>query len=77
MTSDYFSPGMFVTVSVPAQNIVIFLVKENDENRRFTTVDLNRMSLGHLSYFAVTKDMKEFSGDIDEAKKKTIRDIFT
>ena len=76
MIIDDIKPGMFVTISAPAQNIVVFIVGDDSEREAFTTVDLNRMKLSFLSYYAVTKDMKEFSGDIDVAKKKTIRSIF-
>jgi len=76
MTADDVKPGMFVTVSVPTQNIVIFIVGDEPETETFRTVDITRMVPSFLSYYAVTEDMKEFNGNIDTAKKKVIKASF-
>jgi hypothetical protein len=77
MTVDDVKPGMFLSIPVlPAEHIVLFIVNDELETETFTTVDVTRMAPSFLSYQVITKEVEEFSGDIDTAKKKVIESIF-
>lgn len=78
MTIDDIKPGMFLSIPVLPEHIVLFIVNDDFETEMFRTVDITRMTPSFLSYYAVTKakEVEEFNGDINAAKKKVIKAPF-
>ena len=73
-------PGQFLeftsrTIDEPA---LVYVVKDAPKERAWVIVDLyiGHAGMRYMSYFAVTKDVEEFNGNIDKAKKETIKAAF-
>lgn len=77
MTTDDVKLGMFLSMPFQIEPIILFIASDDIEREAYEIVDLNKERTSYLSYYAVTKDVEEFEGDIDEAKQKTIEAVFS